>query len=575
MALTPTEEALVRQLLDQQAAILSLAGNEATITSKLGATKVTLSDLLAASAVGDTDLFLMRQGVTDKSVTASTLRSKLQTFLQDGNGAVSRSANDKMKESVSVKDFGAVGDGVADDTAAIQLAIDSSKSVHFPSGTYKITSPITLSQNIFTITGVKGGSILMGSGGQNIFGYFRVMQQFSADFGTITGLTFDSDDSTKSRYAIYSPSDVYLAHWKIAECNFNGRLTGGIIGNLIACHVYRCYFGVYFSGSGNSLKAIASVGSVADVATTNINVIEQCEFSNCGSPQFIVEFTTGYKLVFRDCIFEQLTPTACVVLLSGIEYPVFEGCWFENAQGTTEAGKSVIWTRKDANNIFCEVLTVDNCLFHTYATVPEGLINFSDSIRKVAHFAKNFMVDLQSPVIVGGNSVASFVSSFGNSATVGVGGDATGLQYNSPAKFDLGIAAPISFPSAAAGRMVSSDPNTLDDYEEASFTPTDTSGANLVLPTATGVYTKVGRIVTFTETVVYPTTTDTSAAKLSGPAFPITNEICVSITSNSGTSLQGFLNASGINICPAGSFINSTNASLSGKVLYMTGTYTT
>lgn len=73
MSLTAQEEALVRQLLDQQAALLSLAGNEATITSKLGATKVTLSDLVAASSVADADLFLTRQGVTDKSVTAAIL----------------------------------------------------------------------------------------------------------------------------------------------------------------------------------------------------------------------------------------------------------------------------------------------------------------------------------------------------------------------------------------------------------------------------------------------------------------------------------------------------------------------
>lgn len=75
MALTASEEALVRQLLDQQAAILSLAGNEATITSKLGATKVTLADLVAASGVADADLLLMRQGTTDKSVTPLLLKS--------------------------------------------------------------------------------------------------------------------------------------------------------------------------------------------------------------------------------------------------------------------------------------------------------------------------------------------------------------------------------------------------------------------------------------------------------------------------------------------------------------------
>jgi hypothetical protein len=75
MALTSTEEALVRQLLDQQAAILSLAGNESTITSKLGATKVTLSDLSSAASVTGGDLFLTRQGTSDKSVIASVLAS--------------------------------------------------------------------------------------------------------------------------------------------------------------------------------------------------------------------------------------------------------------------------------------------------------------------------------------------------------------------------------------------------------------------------------------------------------------------------------------------------------------------
>lgn len=176
MALTPTEEALVRQLLDQQAAILSLAGNEATITSKLGATKVTLSDLLAASAVGDTDLFLTRQGTTDKSVTGAVLRDTLQTFLQDGTGAVVRPMNDKVKEHVSVKDFGAVGDGIADDTLALQTAINASygKTLHIPPGHYK-HSTLTISNGIEIIgsgrfttyleySGTTGDNIILGIG---------------------------------------------------------------------------------------------------------------------------------------------------------------------------------------------------------------------------------------------------------------------------------------------------------------------------------------------------------------------------------------------------------------------------
>jgi hypothetical protein len=77
MALTASEEALVRQLLDQQAALLSLAGNETTITSKLGATKVTLADLTAASSVADSDLFLIRSGSTEKSISGLNLKAGL------------------------------------------------------------------------------------------------------------------------------------------------------------------------------------------------------------------------------------------------------------------------------------------------------------------------------------------------------------------------------------------------------------------------------------------------------------------------------------------------------------------
>jgi len=71
-----------------------------------------------------------------------------------GTGAVATTVQAKLRETVSVKDFGAVGDGVTDDTAAIQAAIDAlfpamnnfaqTPKLHFPAGNYLISSGIII-----------------------------------------------------------------------------------------------------------------------------------------------------------------------------------------------------------------------------------------------------------------------------------------------------------------------------------------------------------------------------------------------------------------------------------------------
>jgi hypothetical protein len=61
-------------------------------------------------------------------------------------GAVQQTVQTRLEQYISVKDFGAVGDDVADDTAAIQAAVDAAENgeLYFPAGDYRITSSIAI-----------------------------------------------------------------------------------------------------------------------------------------------------------------------------------------------------------------------------------------------------------------------------------------------------------------------------------------------------------------------------------------------------------------------------------------------
>lgn len=78
----------------------------------------------------------------------------------------------------------------------------------------------------------------------------------------------------------------------------------------------------------------------------------------------------------------------------------------------------------------------------------------------------------------------------------------------------------ITFP---ATQSASSDANTLDDYEEGTFTPTDASGAGLTLTTARGNYTKIGREVTCYIVVTFPSTASGSGVAIGGLPFTSAN----------------------------------------------------
>jgi len=63
-------------------------------------------------------------------------------FTASGTGAVTRTSTDKYGDLISIKDFGAVGDSLTDDTLAIQQALSAYYNIFIPEGQFLITAPL-------------------------------------------------------------------------------------------------------------------------------------------------------------------------------------------------------------------------------------------------------------------------------------------------------------------------------------------------------------------------------------------------------------------------------------------------
>lgn len=66
-------------------------------------------------------------------------------FVQTGTGVVNRTAQAKLRETVSVLDFGAVADDSTNNSTAFNNALlNGNKTVYFPAGTYRIETPVRI-----------------------------------------------------------------------------------------------------------------------------------------------------------------------------------------------------------------------------------------------------------------------------------------------------------------------------------------------------------------------------------------------------------------------------------------------
>ena len=134
----------------------------------------------------------------------------------------------------------------------------------------------------------------------------------------------------------------------------------------------------------------------------------------------------------------------------------------------------------------------------------------------------------------------------------------------------------ITFP---ATQVASADANTLYDYEEGTWTPTDTSGAGLTFTSIQAFYTKVGRMVTLNASFTFPSTANAADVSIGGIPFAYSfsgAENCMTIFDNAGLGAnQVYFAGSACDFRAAGTNTIRTNAQFSLKRVHLMVSYST
>ncbi len=199
-------------------------------------------------------------------------------FVQAGTSAASRTFLEKARDVVSVKDFGAKGDGVADDTAAIQKAIDNGKPVYFPAGTYLLSlgTNITLeggatkcalkAKTGMQLIGSGWGSVLKLKDNQSTNGspvYFNIIASNEVLDGVrIENLKFDINGANNKINANngYNAA-AFIVSGSVATVGVDARLSNAKVLNNYFTHT-----------PGNSVLGIGQSNSVGTVLGKNIEI---------------------------------------------------------------------------------------------------------------------------------------------------------------------------------------------------------------------------------------------------------------------------------------------------------------
>jgi hypothetical protein len=294
------------------------------------------------------------EGAQSMQELLSSSGSSLVGFIADGVGASYRTVQSKLRDTVSVKDFGAVGDGVTDDTAAFAAALsalDTGSTLTLNGLTLKINQQnIVSGKSGFAIDGE--GATIIAASGMTVAADKELLTFRSCTDFTVKNLIVDGNRANRT------PVEVAAHNIEIRSCqrfvfervrSINAVVDGFILNTSTAadastfvregifteCSANNCYRqgmsiinaynivvsgGSYNNTNGTSPQSGIDVESNAGAAVPGnaYILIEGVRFSgNTGRGVITSAVSTGVDIWIDGCSFDTNTDVAITAAATG------------------------------------------------------------------------------------------------------------------------------------------------------------------------------------------------------------------------------------------------------------------
>jgi hypothetical protein len=309
------------------------------------------------ASVGTTDFTLI--GATTNTVGTHFIATGMGTGT--GTAELSQTVETKLRQTVSVKDFGAVGDGVTNDSAAFAAAIAAYRSIYVPPGTY-ITS--------FTLL---GSTQIVGAGLVTVLkapvGAAQVIAANTLGYDmAVENLRIDGNNRNSNGMIVGNGVQGQHANTRIQDVVFNNCNTALTSNKETYATIRNCKIDLCNIGIGGQWFSSNFDDTTVNGCTTSalkITGAVQCTFRNCHffsryeSVETLCHLTDCYQIYFLTSDFEPLDfcTTAQVYIESSSAQThdiIFSECWFLPGEPNSKAADCIKTAGSAVTRVFLD-----------------------------------------------------------------------------------------------------------------------------------------------------------------------------------------------------------------------------